>query len=128
MFHIASEDDIKKGRLTDIYFKRTEEILKVKKKNPVVKAEVSLKNFPQGYRWGVLAGIEESIKLLADLNKISIRCMPEGTVFKDYEPVMVIEGRYLDFGVYETALLGFLCQSSGIATKAARCKLAAGEK
>jgi len=128
MFHIASEDDIKKGRLTDIYFKRTEEILKVKKKNPVVKAEVSLKNFPQGYRWGILAGIEESIKLLADLNKISIRCMPEGTVFKDYEPVMVIEGRYLDFGVYETALLGFLCQSSGIATKAARCKLAAGEK
>lgn len=128
MFHIASEDDIKKGRLTDIYFKRTEEILKVKKKNPVVKAEVSLKNFPQGYRWGILAGIEESIRLLADLNKISIRCMPEGTVFKDYEPVMVIEGRYLDFGVYETALLGFLCQSSGIATKAARCKLAAGEK
>jgi nicotinate phosphoribosyltransferase len=128
MFHIASEDDIKKGRLTDIYFKRTEEILKVKKKNPVVKAEVSLKNFPQGYRWGVLAGIEESIKLLADLNKISIRCMPEGTVFKDYEPVMVIEGRYLDFGIYETALLGFLCQSSGIATKAARCKLAAGKK
>jgi nicotinate phosphoribosyltransferase len=128
MFHIASEDDIKKGRLTDIYFKRTEEILKVKKKNPVVKAEVSLKNFPQGYRWGVLAGIEESIKLLADLNKISIRCMPEGTIFKDYEPVMVIEGRYLDFGIYETALLGFLCQSSGIATKAARCKLAAGKK
>ena len=128
MFHIASEDDIKKGRLTDIYFKRTEEILKVKKKNPVVKAEVSLKDFPQGYRWGILAGIEESIRLLADLNKISIRCMPEGTVFKDYEPVMVIEGRYLDFGVYETALLGFLCQSSGIATKAARCKLAAGEK
>ena len=128
MFHIASEDDIKKGRLTDIYFKRTEEILKVKKKNPVVKAEVSLKSFPQGYRWGILAGIEESIRLLADLNKISIRCMPEGTVFKDYEPVMVIEGRYLDFGVYETALLGFLCQSSGIATKAARCKLAAGEK
>jgi len=128
MFHIASEDDIKKGRLTDIYFKRTEEILKVKKKNPVVKAEVSLKDFPQGYRWGILAGIEESIRLLADLNKISIQCMPEGTVFKDYEPVMVIEGRYLDFGVYETALLGFLCQSSGIATKAARCKLAAGEK
>ncbi len=128
MFHIASEDDIKKGRLTDIYFKRTEEILKVKKKNPVVKAEVSLKDFPQGYRWGILDGIEESIRLLADLNKISIRCMPEGTVFKDYESVMVIEGRYLDFGVYETALLGFLCQSSGIATKAARCKLAAGEK
>ena len=128
MFHIANADDIKKGRLTDIYFKRTEEILKATGKNPVVKAEIFLKGFPEGYRWGILAGIEETIKLLSDIDKISIRCMPEGTVFKDFQPVMVIEGKYLDFGIYETAILGFLCQASGIATKAARCKLAAGDK
>ncbi|GAH34014.1 unnamed protein product, partial [marine sediment metagenome] len=84
--------------------------------------------FPEGYRWGILAGIEETIKLLSDIDKISIRCMPEGMVFKDFQPVMVIEGKYLDFGIYETAILGFLCQASGIATKAARCKLAAGDK
>jgi len=41
---------------------------------------------------------------------------------------MVIEGPYLEFGIYETALLGFLCQASGIATKAARCRIAAGER
>lgn len=128
MFHIANADDIKKGRLTDIYFKRTEEILKATGKNPVVKAEIFLKGFPEGYRWGILAGIEETIKLLSDIDKISIRCMPEGMVFKDFQPVMVIEGKYLDFGIYETAILGFLCQASGIATKAARCKLAAGDK
>jgi len=128
MFHIANADDIKKGRLTDIYFKRTEEILKAAGKNPVVKAEIFLKGFPEGYRWGILAGIEETIKLLSDIDKISIRCMPEGMVFKDFQPVMVIEGKYLDFGIYETAILGFLCQASGIATKAARCKLAAGDK
>jgi len=128
MFHIANADDIKKGRLTDIYFKRTEEILKAIGKNPVVKAEIFLKGFPDGYRWGILAGIEETIKLLSDIDKISIRCMPEGMVFKDFQPVMVIEGKYLDFGIYETAILGFLCQASGIATKAARCKLAAGDK
>lgn len=128
MFHIANADDIKKGRLTDIYFKRTEEILKATGKNPVVKAEIFLKGFPDGYRWGILAGIEETIKLLSDIDKISIRCMPEGMVFKDFQPVMVIEGKYLDFGIYETAILGFLCQASGIATKAARCKLAAGDK
>ncbi|PIU28342.1 MAG: nicotinate phosphoribosyltransferase [Candidatus Hydromicrobium americanum] len=128
MFHIANADDIKKGRLTDIYFKRTEEILKATGKNPVVKAEIFLKGFPDGYRWGILAGIEETIKLLSDIDKISIRCMPEGMVFKDFQPVMVIEGKYLDFGIYETTILGFLCQASGIATKAARCKLAAGDK
>jgi nicotinate phosphoribosyltransferase len=128
MFHIAGEEDIKKGRLTDIYFERTERILKALKKNPVVKAEIFLKAFPNGYKWGVLAGIEEALRLLSNVNNISVRCMPEGTVFRDYQPVMVIEGRYLDFGIYETAILGFLCQASGIATKAARCKIAAGDR
>jgi nicotinate phosphoribosyltransferase len=128
MFHTADPDDIKRGRLTDIYFKRTEEILKNSKRNPVVKAEIFLKGFPCGYSWGILAGIEETIRLLSDTGMISVRCMPEGTVFRDFQPVMVIEGRYLDFGIYETAILGLLCQASGIATKAARCKLAAGDK
>ncbi len=128
MFHITNEEDIKKGRSTDIYFERTKKILKSKGQNPVVKAEIILKGFPCGYSWGILAGVEETIKLLSGAGSISVRCMPEGLVFKDFEPVMVIEGRYLDFGVYETAILGFLCQASGIATKAARCKIAAGDK
>lgn len=128
MFHTADPDDIKKGRLTDIYFKRTEEILANIKKNPVVKAEVFLKGFPCGYSWGILAGIEEAVGLLSGTDGVSVRCMPEGTVFRDFQPVMVIEGRYLDFGRYETAVLGLLCQASGIATKAARCKLAAQDK
>lgn len=128
MFHVTDPDDIKNGRLTDIYFKRTEEVLKSCGKNPAVKAEVFLKGFPPGYSWGILAGIEESIELLSGERKLSVRCMPEGTVFNRFQPVMVIEGRYLDFGVLETAVLGFLCQATGIATKAARCKLAAGDK
>jgi len=128
MFYIATEEDIKKGRVTDIYFKRTEEILRAKNIDVNVKAEVFLKGFPFDYSWGILAGIEETIKLLSGVDNISVRCMPEGLVFREFEPVMVIEGKYLDFGVYETSILGFLCQSSGIATKAARCKLAAGDK
>ncbi|MBC7333976.1 MAG: nicotinate phosphoribosyltransferase [Actinobacteria bacterium] len=128
MFYIANEEDIKGGRVTDIYFKRTEAILKAKKIDVKVKAEVFLKGFPQGYSWGVLAGVEETLKLLSSINGVTVRCMPEGTIFREFEPVMVIEGKYLDFGVYETPILGFLCHSSGIATKAARCKLAAGKK
>ncbi|MFQ5631796.1 MAG: nicotinate phosphoribosyltransferase, partial [bacterium] len=41
------------------------------------------------------------------------------------EPVLVIEGNYLDFGSFETTLLGLICQASGIATQAARCRIAA---
>jgi len=60
--------------------------------------------------------------------------MPEGSIFyyEDYcgirEPIMRIEGSYGDFCIYETPLLGILCQSSGIATRAARIKKAAGSK
>lgn len=128
MFYISSEDDIKSGKTTDIYFERTYKILKAKKINPKVKVEIFLKSFPNNYSWGVLSGVEESLKLLASIPGITVKCLPEGTVFKNFEPVMVIEGNYLDFGKYETPILGFLCHSSGISTKAARCKLAAGDK
>jgi nicotinate phosphoribosyltransferase len=42
--------------------------------------------------------------------------------------VLEIEGNYQDFCVYETAILGLLCQASGIATKAARYKKLAGNR
>ena len=33
--------------------------------------------------------------------------MDEGTVFGPHEPVLVIEGTYVEWAEYETALLGF---------------------
>jgi nicotinate phosphoribosyltransferase len=54
--------------------------------------------------------------------------MKEGTIFYPYEPVLEIEGMYQDFCVYETAILGLICQASGIATQAARFKKLAGER
>src|SRR5437899_8820377 len=41
---------------------------------------------------------------------------------------MTLAGPYLDFGLLETALLGLLCQATGIATAAARSQLAAGAR
>src|SRR3989449_10277803 len=41
---------------------------------------------------------------------------------------MVVEGTSVEWAQYETALRGLLCQASGIATRAARCKKAAGER
>jgi len=125
MFHIADPKDIKDGKMTDVYFVRTMEVLKAKKIDKWVKAEFIAKRFPEDYGWGVLVGIEETTDLLKDL-KVNVRAMKEGTIFRAFEPVMEIEGMYSDFGVYETSLLGLLCQASGVATKAARCKKAAG--
>jgi len=127
MFHIADPKDIKAGKYTDVYFTRTMEVLKAKKIDKWVKAEFIAKRFPEDYGWGVLAGIEETAYLLKDL-KVNARAMKEGTIFRAYEPVMEIEGMYTDFGIYETSLLGLLCQASGVATKAARCKKAAGDR
>jgi nicotinate phosphoribosyltransferase len=127
MFQIADEDDIKQGKITDVYFARTVEILRAKGIKKRAKAEIILKGFPSGWGWAVLAGIEEAARLLEGL-PINVWAMREGTVFGTYQPVMVIEGIYLDYAVYETAILGLLCQASGIATQAARCKIAAGER
>jgi nicotinate phosphoribosyltransferase len=127
MFHIADPKDIKTGKLTDVYFVRTMEILKAKKIDKWVKAEFIAKRFPEDYGWGVLTGIDEAAYLLKDL-KVNVRAMKEGTIFRAFEPVMEIEGMYSEFGLYETSLLGLLCQASGVATKAARCKKAAGDR
>jgi len=127
MFHIADPKDIKAGKYTDVYFTRTMEVLKAKKIDKRVRAEFIAKRFPEDYSWGVFAGLEEAIYLLKGL-PIQVRAMKEGTIFRAYEPVMEIEGRYIDFGLYETSILGLLCQASGVATKAARCKKAAGDR
>ncbi len=127
MFNIASPEDIKAGKVTDIYFERAINVLRAKGINKYVKVEFVVKKFPSNYQWGIFAGLDEVLTLLEGL-PITVKAMPEGTVFKTNEPVMTIEGMYLDFAVYETSILGLICQASGIATKAARCKLAAGDR
>lgn len=126
-FHTASFEDIKGGKVTDVYFDRTLEILKAKGIDKRVKMEFRAKKLPKEWEWGILAGMEECVRLLEG-EKVSVRCLPEGSLFRAFEPVMELEGMYTDFGVFETALLGLICQSSGIATMAARCKKAAGER
>ncbi len=127
MFHTACPDEIKKGRITDVYFTHTTKILRQKNKDAHATAEICLKNTPPGWSFGVLAGVEEAVTLLEGL-PVDVWAMEEGTVFQPDQPVLTISGKYLDYAVYETPLLGLLCQASGIATKAARCKKAAQER
>ncbi len=126
-FHVAKPEDVLRGQVTDVYFERSLRILKARKLNPVVKAEFIAKSLPEDWPWGVLAGVEEALYLLERL-PVKVRSLREGSVFYPWEPVLEIEGRYQDFCVFETAILGFLCQASGVATKAARFKSLVGDR
>ncbi len=127
MFYIANENDIRTGRVTDVYFERGEKILKAKGLSKHVSMEIRTKGLPAKWEWAVFSGLEEVIELLKD-KPVSVRAIPEGTAFAAYDPVMEVEGNYVDFGLYETEILGLICQASGIATNAARVKIAAGFK
>lgn len=126
-FFTASDSQIQAGAVTDVYFLRTKQILEARGLNKHVRVEVVAKGLPAGYEWAVFAGLEDVVHLL-DGYSVSVEGLPEGSIFHSYQPVLSIEGRYLDFGLHETALLGFLCQASGVATKAARMRKLVGEK
>jgi len=125
MFHVAAPEEIKKGKTADIYFARTKEILKKKKIDKNVVMEVTSSSL--SYNWGILAGIEEAAQLFEGY-KCDVYSMPEGSLFYSGEPVFRVEGEYKEFCELETPLLGFLCQASGIATKAARMRKLADDK
>jgi nicotinate phosphoribosyltransferase len=124
-FFTADFDEIHSGKVTDVYFERTLRVLDAKKIRRRVRMEVMAKSLPSG--WAVFAGLEEILSLLEGL-PVSVRAVPEGTVFRPFQPVLEIEGLYNDFATLETPVLGLMCQASGIATKAARCRIAAGNR
>lgn len=123
----ASEADIRSGQTTDVYFERTVQIIREAGLDRRVRAEFALKGLPGNYPWAVFAGLEEALSLLEGL-PVNVRGFREGDIVRPHEPVLEIEGDYLSFCVLETAILGFLCQSSGVATKAARVRSLAGER
>ena len=121
-FFTSSFDEIRSGKITDVYFERAKRVLEAKNIRKRARLEVMAKSLPSD--WSVFVGLAEILSLLEDL-PVNVRSVPEGTVFRPFQPVMEIEGVYNDFGSLETAILGLMCQSSGIATKAARCRIAA---
>ncbi len=133
-FHIASSEDIKRGRTTDVYFQRTKKILEAKGKDNIrVVMEVTIGSPPDNHPYGVLCGVEEVARLFEGL-PVDIHCMPEGSLFHSEDglgfrsPVLTVEGTYHDFCEYETPLLGFICQETAVASRAAYVRVAAGDK
>jgi nicotinate phosphoribosyltransferase len=127
-FYIISGKEIKEGKVTDIYFLRTLEVLRAKGlADKRVVMEVAARSIPNKAKWGILAGVEEVAKLLEGKN-VDVYSLPDGSIFRPWTPVMRIEGPYSEFGALETSILGFLSSLSGVATVAARVKMAAGDK
>jgi len=127
-FYVVTEEEIKEGKVTDVYFTRTVKILKSKGLDRVnVSMEISAHSIPRGWNWGVLVGVEELANLLEGID-VDCYCMEEGEIFTPEIPVALIKGEYGKFAIYETSILGLLSQSSGVATTAAHVKLAAQGK
>lgn len=133
-FHIATDEEIRACRTTDIYFVRTISVLEAEGKDRVsVVAEVTSSRLPDDRPWGVLCGVEEVARLLEG-HPVDVYSMPEGSIFRPEDangirvPIMYIQGAYHAFCKFETPLLGLICQESGVATRAAGVKIAAGKK
>jgi len=124
-FLTVTDELIRNGECTDIYFIRTEEALKNDNLNPHVVMEVTATSLPDS--WAVSCGLADVLALL-DGVPVTVDAMPEGTIFHRNEPVLRIAGKYRDFCRYETAILGFLCHASGIATATAHIRIAAVDR
>ena len=120
-YDIVTEEEITEGLATDAYFERTETILKGEGVNPKVVADIGEKvETPH-----VFAGLKDVAHLLEG-KEVDLYALPEGSLFED-APAMRIEGKYMNFGRYETAILGFICRASAVASATARVKAAAGD-
>ncbi len=117
--------EILSGDSADVYFARAERILEREGLDPIVLMEVF------GRERGILCGLDEAKNLLAhvlasaDPNEVSVEALSDGDSFEPKEVVLRIRARYRQFGLYETAILGMLAQSTGWATAARECVEAA---
>jgi nicotinate phosphoribosyltransferase len=113
--------EILSGESADVYFARADRILEREGLDPVVTMEVF------GRRGGILCGIDEVKNLLAhalvdaDPAETSVESLDDGDALAPKEIALRITARYRAFGLYETALLGMLAQSTGWATAAREC-------
>lgn len=121
MKNIASLEEITGLKTTDIYFLKAKEVLDKIGFNPEVTMEITCSS--RDLPWITLSGLDDFTELLRG-KRVNAFSLPEGTIFppRDFNgipvPPVKISGKYLEFGMLETPLLGSISQSSGIATKA----------
>ncbi len=110
--------EILSGDSADVYFARADSILAAEGLDPLVTMEVFTRHD------AVLCGIDEAKNLLghvlasADPTETQLEALSDGDRIEPREIVLRIRGRYRQFGLYETAFLGMLAQSTGWASAA----------
>jgi nicotinate phosphoribosyltransferase len=113
--------EILSGDSADVYFARADSILAAEGLDPIVTMEVFTRHE------AVLCGIDEAKNLLghvlasADPAETRLEALSDGDRIGPKEVVLRIRARYRRFGLYETAFLGMLAQSTGWATAAREC-------
>ena len=113
--------EILSGDSADVYFARAATILEREGLDPLVTMEVFARQD------AILCGIDEAKNLLghvladADLAETKIEALDDGDAIAPKEVVLRIRARYRQVGLYETAILGMLAQSTGWATAAREC-------
>ena len=120
---IRPSHEILSGATADVYFARASSILEREGRDPVVTMEIFCRED------AVLCGMGEARNLIGhvlgnDPDAI-VEALDDGDVVKPKEIVLRIQARYRAFGLYETAMLGMLAQSTGWATAARECVEAA---
>jgi nicotinate phosphoribosyltransferase len=118
----AEHEEILQGLTTDVYFVKSYEILKDLE---LLESEVTVEIFSRSQ--GVFCGLPETLNLLQGTG-VEVWSLNEGDLFQAKEVIMRIKGKYANFGIYETAILGVLASSCGWATAARQVKIAAGDK
>lgn len=122
LLHSATHEDILSGITTDIYFLTTMSILEeMNLEDSVVTAEIFAR------KDGILVGIEEVKNILKDKD-LELWSIEEGSEFKAKETIVRIKGKYSEFAIYESIILGCLASPSGWATAASEVSVACGDK
>ena len=114
--------EVLSGETADVYFERARSILAAEHLDPVVTMEVFAREE------AVLCGAEEALAYLREIlgngkqldPPARVLSLSDGDRIAPKEVVLRITARYSAFGLYETAILGMLSQSTGWATAARR--------
>jgi nicotinate phosphoribosyltransferase len=113
--------EILSGDSADVYFARAATILEREGLDPIVTMELFARQD------AILCGIDEAKNLLghvladADIDETRVESLDDGDAIAPKEVVLRIRARYRQVGLYETAILGMLAQSTGWATAAREC-------
>ena len=113
--------EILSGDSADVYFARAATVLEREGLDPVVTMEVFARQS------AVVCGVDEAKNLIGhvlaecDPDETGVEALDDGDHIEPKEVVLRIRARYRRFGLYETAILGMLAQSTGWATAAREC-------